>query len=217
MGTETLLRDNPPRAERESLTVSMIQQTQRAARLVDDLLLMTRLDQGDPGVAFEPVDLSALTRAVVAEQRQLGAGREYELTVEPDVWVSGDAQRLAQIVTNLLGNVRNATEAGASIRPSLVGADGTAQLEVTDSGSGVPEGDRERICERFVRLDPARASNRGGSGLGLSIARALTRTHGGTLQCLDPVAAVDGAVVDGAVAAAPQGARFALTLPLAAA
>ena len=202
---ETLLRDNPPRAERETLTVGMIQQTQRAARLVDDLLLMARLDQGDPGAAFAPVDLSALTRDVVAEQRLLGASREFALTVTPDVWVSGDAQRLAQIVTNLLGNARNATEVGASIRTSLVVVDGAAQLEVTDCGGGVAEGDRERIFERFVRLDPSRASNRGGSGLGLSIARALARTHGGTLECLDPVSP----------AAAPRGARFALTLPLA--
>ncbi|TFB73223.1 HAMP domain-containing histidine kinase [Cryobacterium glaciale] len=207
---ETLLRDNPPRAERESLTVGMIQQTQRAARLVDDLLLITRLDQGDPGAAFAPVDLSALTRGVVAEQRLLGASREFEVTVAPDVWVSGDAQRLAQIVTNLLGNARNATEVGASIRTSLVVVNGAAQLEVTDSGGGVPEVDRERIFERFVRLDPSRASNRGGSGLGLSIARALARTHGGTLECRDPVSPVGGAV-----AAEPRGARFALTLPLA--
>ena len=207
---ETLLRDNPARAERESLTVGMIQQTQRAGRLVDDLLLMTRLDQGDPGAAFSPVDLSALTRGVVAEQRLLGASREFALTVTPDVWVNGDAQRLAQIVTNLLGNARNATEVGASIHTSLVIADGAAQLEVTDSGRGVAAADRERIFERFVRLDPSRASNRGGSGLGLSIARALARTHGGTLECLDPVA-----LSHDAWAAEPRGARFALTLPLA--
>jgi len=196
---ETLLRDNPARAERESLTVGMIQQTQRAARLVDDLLLMTSLDQGDVSAAFEPVDLSALTRAVVAEQRMIGAGREFDVSVEPDVWVSGDAQRLAQIVTNLLGNARNATEPGGSIRASLAAVDGTACLEVNDSGAGVPAAERERIFERFVRLDPSRSSNRGGSGLGLSIARALARMHGGTLDCLAPRA---------------PGARFALMLPL---
>ena len=200
---ETLLRDNPPRAERESLTVGMIQQTQRAARLVDDLLLMTRLDQGDEGAAFEPVDLSALTRGVVAEQRMLGASREFDLAIAPEVWVSGDAQHLAQIVTNLLGNARTATEPGGSIRTSLAVIDGTARLEVNDSGAGVPADERERIFERFVRLDPSRASNRGGSGLGLSIARALARAHGGTLDCLEPVTS------------APFGARFALTLPLA--
>ncbi|MDJ0376404.1 HAMP domain-containing sensor histidine kinase [Cryobacterium sp. PH31-L1] len=204
---ETLLRDNPPRAERESLTVGMIQQTQRAARLVDDLLLMTRLDQGDQGTAFEPVDLSALMRGVLAEQRMLGASREFTLTIEPDVWVSGDAQRLAQIATNLLGNARNATELGGSIRTDLAVVDGAAQLTVSDSGAGVPEADRERIFERFVRLDPSRASNRGGSGLGLSIARALARAHGGTLACLGPIAR-PGAL---------PGARFALTLPLASA
>ncbi|WP_104081948.1 cell wall metabolism sensor histidine kinase WalK [Cryobacterium sp. Y11] len=202
---ETLLRDNPPRATRESLTVGMIQQTQRAARLVDDLLLMTRLDQGDSGAAFTPVDLSELARGVVAEQRLLGAGREFSLALAPDVWVSGDAQRLAQIVTNLLGNARNATEAGGSIRTSLVVVDGRAQLDVSDSGAGVLAGDRERIFERFVRLDPSRASNRGGSGLGLSIARALARAHGGTLECLEPVAP----------AVALRGARFVVTLPVA--
>ncbi|TFB81292.1 ATP-binding protein [Cryobacterium flavum] len=118
---------------------------------------------------------------------------------------SGKASRLAQVATNLLGNARNATEVGGSIRTDLAVVDGAVQLTVSDSGAGVPEADRERIFERFVRLDPSRASNRGGSGLGLSIARALARAHGGTLECLGPIA------TPGALA----GARFALTLPRA--
>lgn len=166
---------------------------------------MTRLDQGAPSAAFEPVDLSTLIRTVFAEHRMLGTCREFDLAIAPDVWVNGDAQRLAQIVTNLLGNARNATAAGGSIWISLHAAAGEARVEVSDSGAGIAVADRERIFERFVRLDPSRASARGGSGLGLSIARARARAHAGGLECVNPLS-VDSAL-------APGGARFVLTLP----
>ncbi|WP_052542011.1 sensor histidine kinase, partial [Cryobacterium roopkundense] len=178
---ETLLRTNPARAERERLTVGMIQQTHRAARLVNDLLLIERLDQGGEQRMPEPVNLSTLAERVVAEQRLLAEGRSISLSAQREVWVHGDAERLGQIVTNLLDNARHATDADGTISVVLRVRDGSVQLEVGDSGAGVAPADRERIFERFVRLDPARSGSRGGSGLGLPIARALARAHGGTL------------------------------------
>lgn len=221
---ETVLRDNPARPAREQLMVGMIQQSHRAGRLVADLLLMTRLDQAaatdaaatDAAAGSEsgetsgqrmlrPVNLTQLTTRIVAEQRLLAQGRTVGLAAAGDaadnVWVHGDVERLRQVVTNLLDNARHATEPGGSIRVAVTGTAGKARLGVTDSGVGVAAEDRERIFDRFVRLDESRASNRGGSGLGLPIARALARAHGGTLVCLAPHGDV------------PIGARFELTLP----
>ncbi|MFC5929761.1 sensor histidine kinase [Cryobacterium melibiosiphilum] len=211
---ETVLRDNPARLAREQLLVGMIHETHRAGRLVADLLLMTRLDQAQAGAAgdgahlgahpdsgqrmFHPVNLTQLSTRIVAEQLLLAQGRTLDLVAAgDDVWVHGDAERLTQVVTNLLDNARHATEPGGSIRLELGRTADEVRLSVTDSGAGVPPADRERIFERFVRLDESRASNRGGSGLGLPIARALARAHGGTLACVGTAG----------------GARFELTLP----
>jgi len=187
---ETLLRANPARVERERLTVGMIQQTQRAARLVNDLLLIERLDQGEAQRITGPVDLSALTARVVAEQRLLAADSVIELHAEPDVWVVGDAERLGQILTNLLDNARHAASPGGRVVTTLIVIAGEVHLTVADSGAGVAPDDRERIFERFVRLDPARSSSQGGSGLGLPIARALAGAHGGSLVYVDPASFV---------------------------
>ena len=222
---ETLLRDNPDREGRERLTVGMIQETHRAARLVGDLLLMTRLDHGelDPGGSvpggsdglrmLEPVDLGDLAERAVTAQRLLAPLHTLLLEIGsgPLPTVTGDAERFTQIVTNLLENARYATGPGGRItvlvRVDRGGAEGdTVRLSVHDDGAGVPAADRDRIFDRFVRLDPGRtstgtgSSNRGGSGLGLPIARALARAHGGTLVY---------------EAGAAPGATFVLTLPAA--
>jgi len=223
---ETLLRDNPDREGRERLTVGMIQETHRAARLVGDLLLMTRLDHGeldpggsDPGGSEgqrmpESVDLGDLAGRVVAAQRQLAPEHVITVDVSADPaagQIIGDPERLTQIVVNLIENARHATGPGGRItvlvRVDRGGAEGdTVRLSVHDDGAGVPAAERERIFDRFVRLNPGRtgtgtgtgSSNRGGSGLGLPIARALARAHGGTLVY---------------EAGAAPGATFVLTLP----
>lgn len=113
--------------------------------------------------------------------------------------VRADPTRVAQILSNLLDNARRHTPPGGRITVDVQTRDTTAQVTVTDTGPGIPDDERERIFERLVRLDTARARDHGGAGLGLPIARALARAHGGDLTC-EPH---DG------------GARFRLTLPLA--
>ncbi len=111
--------------------------------------------------------------------------------------VLGDPDLLARLIGNLADNaVRHAT---STVRLSLADHDGQVVLSVHDDGAGVPEAERERIFQRFARLDGARAASRGGTGLGLAIARDIARQHQGTLV-LDPSA---------------SGARFVLTLPAA--
>ena len=216
---ETLLRQNPPRERREDLALGMVRDTRRAARLVDDLLLMNRLEQAPADqVRPRPVDLGAVVATVVEEQRVLGP--ELRITTESldGTWVSADPERLAQIVANLLGNARRAVADGGEVTVRVGRSDGTAVVEVADTGPGVPPADRERVFDRFVRLDTGRSraeggaglggsglggsglggSGLGGSGLGLPISRALARAHGGDVVCAD----------------SQRGARFVLTLPL---
>jgi two-component system OmpR family sensor kinase len=186
---DALLRDDPDRAERERRLVAMVREARRAGRLVDDLLLMTRLDGADPAAALrrQPVDLAALAEDVAATQRLLGA--DVHAATEPAP-VEGDPEQLTRVLTNLADNARRA---GRQVRITVRREGGQAVAEVIDDGPGVPPADRDRVFERFVRLEAGPGRN----GLGLPIARAVARAHGGELTCED----------------APAGARFVLRMP----
>lgn len=181
---ETLLRNNPPRAARERLAVDVVRETHRAARLVDDLLLITRLDSGGAGqLDRHPVDFAELIATVADEYRRRTTDVQFEAHTEPAMWVHGDQQRLRQILGNLLDNAGHATPTGGLIRMTAAHDGPDVRLDVADTGPGVEVADRERIFQRFVRLDTARSrAAGGGAGLGLSIARALAEAHGGTLR-----------------------------------
>lgn len=196
--TETLLRDEPDRAEREAAYVTLVRETRRANRLVDDLLTMTRLDTGMSLTAV-PTDLAEVVGHEVERVRLLAPGLDVRHTGERSAPVLGDATRLGQIVGNLLANARTATGSSGHVAVELARVADGWQLDVIDDGPGVPAADAERIFERLVRLDESRSRDRGGFGLGLPIARALARAHGGDLVC---VAQPSG-----------TGARFRLTLP----
>jgi signal transduction histidine kinase len=177
----------------------LVRESRRAGRLVDDLLALARIDAG-LDLQHEPVDLRQLADAEADRTRVLAP--ELAISVDgPSVVVSGDPQRLAQVLANLMNNARQATGGSGGIALTIGAAAGYAHLIVTDSGPGVPEADRERVFDRLVRLDEARASSSGGSGLGLPIARGICRAHGGDLRCEAPPAGHTGAV-------------FRITLPL---
>jgi signal transduction histidine kinase len=176
----------------------------RLQRLATDLLLLARLDAGEHLSAQARVDLGELARKQAALARTVndgtdGSGRVPVRTgLLADVEVAGSGRQLARILANLIDNAQRhaATEVVVSVRTA---GDGQAVLEVADDGDGVPEDQRERIFERFVRLDDARSRDDGGTGLGLAIARDLARQHGGTLT----TAAREG-----------RGAVFTLELPV---
>jgi two-component system, OmpR family, sensor kinase len=179
---------------RERLHLLLLRESRRAGQLVDDLLVMARIDAGIE-LRREPVELLGLSRAEVERTRLLAPDRT--ITVEgTEVTVQGDASRLGQVLANLLDNARRHTPPGTAI-DVRVGA--AATVRVSDDGPGVPPADRERIFDRLVRLDEARSSDDGGAGLGLAIARGIARAHGGDLRCVAPTAGT--------------GAAFALTLP----
>jgi two-component system OmpR family sensor kinase len=150
----------------------------RMGVLVEDLLLLTRLDEGRP-LEQAPVDLGALAADSVEAARTIEPGRPITLTVDGSVEVLGDRHRLRQVVDNLLANVRTHTPAGSPASVTVRQEGTRAIIEVADSGPGIDPTVGAQIFERFFRADPSRARDRGGAGLGLSIVAAITAAHGG--------------------------------------
>jgi two-component system, OmpR family, sensor kinase len=160
-------------------------ETERMGGLVDDLLLLTRLDEGR-ALRSDVVDVGAVAGDAVSAAQAVDPGREWALSVEGSVEVLGDGDRLRQVVDNLLANVRAHTPPGTPAGVSVFVEGRLAVVEVADSGPGVSVEEAERVFERFYRADPARARDSGGSGLGLSLVSAIVRAHGGTASVRSP-------------------------------
>jgi two-component system OmpR family sensor kinase len=153
----------------------------RMGHLVEDLLLLARLDQGRP-LRMEPVDLVALVEDAVMDALAASPDREIAYAHDPEAWVSGDADRLQQVAENLLANARTHTPAGTPVRVELRAAEDAVSLSVADEGPGIDPRDAERIFDRFYRADSSRARSSGGVGLGLSIVASIVEAHGGTVR-----------------------------------
>ncbi|MFI5527992.1 sensor histidine kinase [Kitasatospora sp. NPDC051853] len=159
---------------------------QRLQRLTDDLLLLTRLDGGGARPDGALVDLAGLALDLVEEYRHLPRTAALRLTAETAAAggrarVPGSAVQLERLLRNLLDNACRHADGAVTVRVA-VEEDGAVRLEVRDDGPGIPEADRERVFERFTRLDDARTRSVGGSGLGLAIAREIATGHGGSLR-----------------------------------
>ncbi len=172
-------------------------ESRRMGTLVEDLLLLARLDQGRP-LRREPVVLSELVRDAINDAQAVEPGRPINAQLAEGVTVTGDEDRLRQVVGNLFANVRVHTPSETPVDVSLAAHDGIAVLEVADHGPGVDSEHREHIFDRFYRADVGRSRDRGGSGLGLAIAASVTAAHAGTISHSDT---------------AGGGATFTLTLP----
>ncbi|MGV0627663.1 sensor histidine kinase [Mycolicibacter minnesotensis] len=175
----------PEGADAEALThaLSRVQsETERMTQLVEDLLLLARLDSGRP-LEHEPVDLSRLAVDAVSDAHVGGPDHTWQLEL-PDqpVMVSGDGARLHQVVANLLTNARVHTGAGTVVILTLgIDAD-HAVLSVADDGPGIPADFLPEIFQRFARSDSSRSRKGGSTGLGLAIASAVVRAHRGTID-----------------------------------
>jgi two-component system, OmpR family, sensor kinase len=174
-------------------------EAERMSLLVDDLLLLARLDEGRP-LERKPVDLAAVVGEAVDAARVVEPGRPIDLSVEPAT-VTGDETRLRQVLDNLLANARAHTPTDTTVSVELRRGDGHATLAVADHGPGLTDEQAARVFERFYRADSSRARASGGVGLGLSIVAAVTEAHGGTAE----VRPTPGG-----------GATFVITLPLGA-
>ena len=152
--------------------------------LVDDLMLLARLDQGRP-LERAPVDLEALVADACADARVGDPARVITTHLEAPLVVTGDDPRLRQVMANLLRNALVHTPAGTRIEVTLREEGGRAVIEVANHGPGIPAAARGRIFERFHRADPERSRDQGGSGLGLSIVAGVVAAHGGRVAVLD--------------------------------
>jgi two-component system OmpR family sensor kinase len=188
--------DRPADLKRSMSGIS--RESERMSVLVNDLLLLARLDEGRP-LAQDPVPLHEVVAEAVETAQTVDPARPVETEIDAAV-VLGDRDRLRQIVDNLLANVRAHTPEGAPMRIRLHSLDGVAELEVSDSGPGMAEEEAALAFERFYRADPSRSRASGGAGLGLSIVAAVTEAHGGRAS----VSSVAG-----------EGATFRIELPLA--
>ncbi|MCV7170266.1 HAMP domain-containing histidine kinase [Mycobacterium manitobense] len=156
-------------------------ETQRMTRLVEDMLLLARLDDGRP-LEREPVDLSRLTVDAVSDAHVAGPEHRWSLDLPDEpVLVTGDEARLQQVLVNLLANARTHTPPGTSVTASLAVEAGDAVLTVLDDGPGIPQWLQPEVFERFARGDSSRSRRGGSTGLGLAIVAAVVRAHGGTI------------------------------------
>ncbi len=172
----------------EDLEKSMARIEAEAARmgiLVDDLLLLARLDQGRP-LERDDVPLDVVVTEGVEAARTVDPGRPIDLTIDGDVRVIGDRDRLRQVVDNLLDNTRVHTPAGTPVQVTLARTGDDVTVTVRDEGPGLDPGAGERVFERFYRGDPARSRETGGAGLGLSIVAAIVEAHGGSVSASTP-------------------------------
>jgi two-component system, OmpR family, sensor kinase len=194
---EVLARqDEPAPQEIRRVERQVAQEIVRMQRLVDDLLLLARGDEG-MSLHVQTIELRGFVHDLV-DGLAATAERRFEAGPVPDLAISGDPQLLAQVLRNLLRNAVEHTEPGGLVSVTATHRGGRVTIAVDDDGPGIEPSERERVFDRFHRTDAARSRAGGGSGLGLAIARTIVEAHGGRIWA----------------EASPQGgARVAFDLP----
>jgi signal transduction histidine kinase len=174
------MSDHPSRQEIRHVEGIVRTEIDRMARLVEDLLLLTHAGE-DGFLRTEPIDLPEFLRGIADGMRPMVADRRLELGAIPPIVLDADPDRMAQALRNLLSNAIAHVEAGGLARLSAEASGERVRLIVDDDGPGIPAGERERIFDRFARLDASRARDGGGAGLGLSIVKVIAAAHGGAV------------------------------------
>jgi signal transduction histidine kinase len=166
---------------REALTI-VNEQSTRLGRMVEDMMSLARADAGGQRPVRRLVYVDEIVAECVRAISVVAATRGIQLaaTLESDVSIDGDDGMLRQLVTNLLDNAVRYGMPGGHVTVALTRGAGAVDIAVSDNGPGIPPADRERVFDRFVRLDRARSAT-SGAGLGLPIARWIAEAHGGTL------------------------------------
>lgn len=201
IGESTVARRRTPEEYRDAIG-SMLEETDRMGRLVETLLRLSHADAGSIRLARERLDVSGLVREVTASLSVLGEERNQRVVVDAAsaVFVSGDRLVLREAVTNVLDNALKHSPAGSAIDVRVISEHDEAVVAIGDAGPGVRPEDRQRIFDRFFRLDQARSREAGGAGLGLAIAKWAAEMHGGGITIDDRPTG---------------GAEFRIRLPLA--
>lgn len=180
-GYAELVRAGGAAADTDAAVRRIEAEAKRMGALIDDLLLLARLDQGR-ALDAEPVDLAALVREIAGDAQVVEPWRPIDVDV-PDtaVVVLGDDRSLRQVLSNLLGNVRVHTDPHTPVAVAVDASDADVVVTVRDAGPGMSADAAARAFDRFYRPDDSRSRDSGGSGLGLSIAKAVVEAHGGTI------------------------------------
>lgn len=181
-----LARERPATEYRETLEACQ-RAAQRMRRLIESLLALARLDAGHEQMKREPLDLARTAAECLELVRPLAAERRIALHADfAPAPASGDAERLAQVMTNLLTNAIHHNREGGAVRVVTRAENGHAVLTVSDTGPGVPAEHLPRIFDRFYRADAARTAAQGRAGLGLAISKAIIEAHGGSIEAASP-------------------------------
>jgi two-component system phosphate regulon sensor histidine kinase PhoR len=178
-------------------------ESDRLAKLIDDLLDLSRIESGKMAMAFVPMDLGSVAKRVCAILEKQSASKSISVGLEVPAdlpRVLADEGRLSQVIMNLLDNAVKYTPEGGKIRLSAAIEGKFVRVDISDTGVGIPEEDILRIFERFYRVDKARSRELGGTGLGLSIVKHIVQAHGGRVW---------------AVSSPGRGSTFSFTIPIA--
>lgn len=173
-------KDDP--AVRDGCIAAIQRQTAYMHRMVENLLFLTRGDGSRQALQLAEIDLPALLEEVTEVRREIAPQHRYALEVPQSCMIHADETLLCQLLLILMDNAAKYTPEGGDIRLSATAEGGLLELEVRDTGCGVPEKQLELIFDRFDRVDKARARESGGAGLGLSIARTIVQLHRGTIR-----------------------------------
>ena len=179
----TLMRRTLDEARQAELLALIVDEASRLSAILDELLLASSLDAGALALHFVPCETAALVRGVVDLARERAA-EGIELVVSdcaPDTSCLADPDRLRQVLVNLVDNAIKYSPGGGRVEVAVTAADGFVRIAVADRGLGIPAGERERIFEKFYRLDPGLTRGVGGTGLGLFICRQLVHRMGGRI------------------------------------
>ena len=199
---ESVVQDGALAARTQARIGSVLEETERLARIVEDLLAISRLEAGEALLERTRLDLASLVSGTADQMSLLAEDKGIEVRCLGErVEIEGDAARLKQVVVNLLDNALKYTPRGGRIWLETSRSGDRALLEVTDTGPGIPEAALPRVFERFFRADGMRSGGaEGGSGLGLAIVRLIATAHGGAVAAVNEPAG---------------GCRVAVSLPMA--
>jgi len=176
---ESMLDKRPRDAETLETVGNALEEIERLTRIVDQLLILSRLDAGQAGIEKSPIDLGKLAVATAEQMSLLADEKEISMhyAIEKEIWVAGDSLRLKQILVNLLDNAIKYTPERGAIELAVRREAGAAVLAVSDTGTGIAAHELPHVFERFYRADKARTRSTGGAGLGLSIVKAIAVAH----------------------------------------
>ena len=172
-------------ADQQRALDALGRQTSHMARLVEDLLDVSRVSRGEVSLQREAVDLETVFSKAIEMGLAVVESRKHRLEVAPfpqPLWVSGDASRLVQVVSNLLTNAAKYTPEGGNIWLSASREDGAAAIHIRDNGVGIPKEMLSRVFDLFTQIGPEQGSRMGGLGIGLALVRRLVELHGGTVH-----------------------------------